>query len=142
MTPITDILALIGALFMFLASLGLIRLPDFYTRMHSASKASILGLLLIATETGITLGSLAALLHTLLVSLFFVLTTPIAAHLLGRAAYLSGIRPLVARDDLRGATIPRLTNSSNWQNLILPKTGSATIEGDTLISNLPGQRTY
>jgi multicomponent Na+:H+ antiporter subunit G len=104
---VTGLLALSGSLLMLLAAVGLLRMPDFYMRMQAAAKAGTLGILLIVTATGITLGSLSALLHALLASLFFLLTTPISAHLLGRAAYLSGIRPWVLEDDLAGRYHPQ-----------------------------------
>ncbi len=99
---VTGLLALSGALLMLIAAVGLLRMPDFYTRMQAAAKAGTLGILLIVAATGITLGSVSALLHAFLASLFFVLTTPVAAHLLGRAAYLSGVRPWVLQDELAG----------------------------------------
>ncbi len=103
---VSGLLALAGALLMLIAAIGLLRMPDFYTRMQAAAKAGTLGILLIVAATGITLGSVSALLHALLASLFFLLTTPVAAHLLGRAAYLSGIRPWVLHDDLAGRYHP------------------------------------
>jgi multicomponent Na+:H+ antiporter subunit G len=107
MTVLAGLLALIGALLMVIAGIGLLLMPDFYTRMQAAAKAGTLGILLIVAATGLLLGNLSALLHALLVSLFFLLTTPLAAHLLGRAAYLSGIRPLVHEDDLAGQYHPK-----------------------------------
>jgi multicomponent Na+:H+ antiporter subunit G len=83
----------IGAAFSLLASLGLVRFPDLYTRIHSASKAGVVGV-------GFTLISLAAAsldfqiaLRSLAVILFLIVTTPISAHLLSRSTYLSGSRP-------------------------------------------------
>jgi multicomponent Na+:H+ antiporter subunit G len=70
----------------------MLRLPDTLTRMHAATKAGTLGagLILIAEavfyrNTGITLRVLAAIV-------FLLLTAPVAAHLIGRAAYHSGIK--------------------------------------------------
>ena len=103
---VTGLLALSGSLLMMTAAIGLLRMPDFYTRMQAAAKAGTLGILLVVTATGLVLGSVSALLHALLASLFFLLTTPISAHLLGRAAYLSGIRPWVLEDDLAGRYHP------------------------------------
>ncbi|MFN3336004.1 MAG: monovalent cation/H(+) antiporter subunit G [Thermomicrobium sp.] len=105
-TLITGLLTLSGALLMLIAAVGLLRMPDFYTRMQAAAKAGTLGILLIVAATGITLGSVSALLHAFLASLFFLLTTPVAAHLLGRAAYLSGVRPWVFEDELAGRYHP------------------------------------
>jgi multicomponent Na+:H+ antiporter subunit G len=89
---ITALLLVLGSLFSFVAALGMLRLPDTVIRMHAATKAGTLGagLILIAeaffyAESGITLRALAAIL-------FLLLTAPVAAHLIGRAAYYSGIR--------------------------------------------------
>lgn len=89
---ITALLLVSGSLFSFVAALGMLRLPDTIIRMHAATKAGTLGagLILIAVavfyqDLGITLRSLAAIV-------FLLLTAPVAAHLIGRAAYYSGIK--------------------------------------------------
>jgi multicomponent Na+:H+ antiporter subunit G len=89
---VTALLLVLGSLFSLVAALGMLRLPDTVMRMHAATKAGTLGagLILIAeaffySELGITLRVLAAIL-------FLLLTAPVAAHLIGRAAYYSGIR--------------------------------------------------
>jgi multicomponent Na+:H+ antiporter subunit G len=89
---ITACLLVLGSLFAFVAALGMLRLPDTVMRMHAATKAGTLGagLILIAevffyAELGITLRALAAIA-------FLLLTAPVAAHLIGRAAYRSKIR--------------------------------------------------
>ncbi len=89
---VTSILMLAGSFFSFVAALGMLRLPDTLTRMHAATKAGTLGtgLILIAVaafyqEIGITLRALVAIV-------FLLLTAPVAAHLIGRAAYYSGIK--------------------------------------------------
>ena len=89
---ITSFLMISGSLFSLVAALGMLRLPDTIIRMHAATKAGTLGagLILIAEATfyqdlGITLRALAAIV-------FLLLTAPVAAHLIGRAAYYSGIK--------------------------------------------------
>ena len=89
---VTALLLVSGSLFSFVAALGMLRLPDTVIRMHAATKAGTLGagLILIAeafffSELGITLRVLAAIT-------FLLLTAPVAAHLIGRAAYYSKIR--------------------------------------------------
>lgn len=87
------LLSLIGAFFVFVAAVGLLRLDDLYMRMHAASKAGTLGsgVLLIALavfsrETDVVLRAVAAVV-------FLLLTAPLAAHLLARAAYTVGYHP-------------------------------------------------
>ena len=89
---LTALFLVFGSLFCLVAALGMLRLPDTVIRMHAATKAGTLGagLILIAeafffAEVGITLKALAAIS-------FLLLTAPVAAHLIGRAAYYSGIR--------------------------------------------------
>ena len=89
---ITALLLVLGSLFSFVAALGMLRLPDTVIRMHAATKAGTLGagLVLIAdafyyAELGITLRALAAIT-------FLLLTAPVAAHLIGRAAYHSKVK--------------------------------------------------
>jgi multicomponent Na+:H+ antiporter subunit G len=82
---------MIGAFFMLVGALGVIRLPDLYMRVSAATKASTLGagfcLLSLAThfgELGITSRSLATIA-------FVIITAPVAAHLISKVAYLSGV---------------------------------------------------
>ena len=89
---LTALFLVFGSLLCFVAALGMLRLPDTVIRMHAATKAGTLGagLILIAeaffyAEVGITLRALAAIS-------FLLLTAPVGAHLIGRAAYYSGIR--------------------------------------------------
>lgn len=96
MTPIIDLfvgaLLVIGSLFTLIAAVGLLRLPDLYTRMHAASKAGTLGsgLMLIAISVGA--GELDVITRGLAGVIFFLLTAPVSAHLLARAAHLRGYR--------------------------------------------------
>ena len=89
---ITAVLLVFGSLFSFVAALGMLRLPDTVIRMHAATKAGTLGAGLILlgeaffyAEFGISLRALAAIT-------FLLLTAPVAAHLIGRAAYYSKVK--------------------------------------------------
>ena len=90
------VLLVIGSVFAFLAALGIVRLPDLYTRMHAASKAGVVGAGLMLF--GVALASLdgAVILRAILGILFLLLTTPVSAHLLARAAYRAGILPVAS----------------------------------------------
>lgn len=109
---LTEMIALavtaVGVLFTLLSSVGMIRMPDLYTRVHAVGKAGTLGI------AGVLLGAavyfadpLQALKLVVLVAFFF-LTAPVAAHMLDRAAYLTGVRPIAATapDDLAGRYDP------------------------------------
>jgi multicomponent Na+:H+ antiporter subunit G len=79
---------LIGAAFMLIAALGIVRFPDLYTRMHAASKASSLGLGCILLGVAIAYPIGVVIAKCIMVLLFIFLTAPIAAHMIVRAAYL------------------------------------------------------
>lgn len=81
-------LILAGAAFALIGSIGLLRFPDIYTRLHGPTKATTLGV------GGVLLGAVVLLLlkgqqlavRELLISVFLFLTAPVSAHLIARAA--------------------------------------------------------
>jgi multicomponent Na+:H+ antiporter subunit G len=85
-------LVLIGSLFALTASIGLLRLPDFYTRMHAASKAGTLGSCVMLVALAVHADDLAVTLRALGGVVFFLLTAPVSAHLLAKAAHGSGLK--------------------------------------------------
>ncbi len=84
---LTALLLLIGAGFVLIGALGLVRLPDFFARLHAPTKASTLGIgaMLIASSLHFSLRSGDVSLHELLILLFLFITAPISAHLLCKA---------------------------------------------------------
>ncbi|OJF95903.1 monovalent cation/H(+) antiporter subunit G [Pararhizobium antarcticum] len=89
---IVIVLLVAGSLFSLLAALGLVRFPDVYTRMHSASKAGTIGSGLLLLAAGIHALDGAILLRAIAGFFFFLLTAPVAAHLLAKAAHQAGER--------------------------------------------------
>lgn len=89
-------LMLVGLFFVLAGVIGLIRLPDFYARLHATSKCDTLGLACvvggIALHTGVTLMTA----KVLLIVVFLAVMNATAAHALGRAAYRSGLQPWLA----------------------------------------------
>lgn len=87
------VLIVIGSAFALVASIGLLRFPDFYSRMHAASKAGTLGsgLLLIGMSFVAEDGAVAA--RAIAGFVFLLLTAPISAHLLAKASYAAGFTP-------------------------------------------------
>ena len=87
MNPALDILlsvlVVVGAVFTFIGSLGLVRLQDFYTRLHAPTKATTLGVgcLLVASSVYFSVTGESLSLHELLVSLFLFITAPCADRL-------------------------------------------------------------
>jgi multicomponent K+:H+ antiporter subunit G len=91
-----SLLIVIGALFVFVGSLGLARLKDFYTRLHGPTKATTLGVgsLLIASAIHFSTRGDGISLHEILVTLFLFITAPVSAHLLSKAALHLQVRSL------------------------------------------------
>jgi multicomponent Na+:H+ antiporter subunit G len=79
-----------GALFMLLAAVGLVRLPDLYLRMSATSKAATLGASLVLLGAALHFGTVAATGKALVIVAFLFLTAPAAAHAIGRAGYRRG----------------------------------------------------
>lgn len=81
-------LILLGAFFTLVGSIGLIKLPDFYMRLHGPTKASTLGVgaILIASVIYFSLNTGGVSLHEILVTLFLFITAPVSAHLMAKAA--------------------------------------------------------
>lgn len=79
-------LLLVGAFFTLVGAIGLVKLPDFFMRLHAPTKASTLGVggLLLASMLYAAKGDVV--LHELLITLFVFLTAPVGAHLLSQAA--------------------------------------------------------
>ncbi|MFW5683052.1 MAG: monovalent cation/H(+) antiporter subunit G [Phycisphaeraceae bacterium] len=98
------LLAVVGTAFAVLAAVGLVRLPDLYTRMQAASKGSTLGAIGVLLAAGVHFGEGGIIVRALLVVAFLMLTVPIAAHLIARAGYLDGVRMESSHvmDDLAG----------------------------------------
>ena len=85
-------LALIGALFFLASALGLLRLPDFYTRAHAPAKAATLGVLLAAVGSALRDGADGGLwLDRVLLIVFVLITVPIGTQMLVRGATARGI---------------------------------------------------
>jgi multicomponent K+:H+ antiporter subunit G len=83
-----SMLILIGAGFTLIGSLGLLRLRDFYSRLHAPTKATTLGVgsLLIASAVFFSYRDDGLSLHEVLVTLFLFITSPVGAHLMAKAA--------------------------------------------------------
>ena len=81
-----------GAAFCLIAGIGVARFPDLYVRMHAATKAGTLGAGLVFLAVALMGMELGVVLRALAAILFLFLTAPVAAHLLARAAYASGVK--------------------------------------------------
>lgn len=89
-------LLLFGAFFMLIGSWGLVKLPDFFTRLHAPTKASTLGMgsTLLASLVWFSVQEGSVHIHELVISIFLFLTAPVSAYMMGKAA-LHRDRPMV-----------------------------------------------
>jgi multicomponent Na+:H+ antiporter subunit G len=91
----TDILTVVswvaGAAFALLAALGVLRMPDVFTRMQASTKASTLGLGCLLIGVALQLGDFASVIRVVSIIAFVLLTTPVAAHVIARASYRADV---------------------------------------------------
>lgn len=95
------VLGLNGAFFFLAGTLGMLRFPDFYSRAHAASKCDTLGAGSILIALAVLRGFQPDMPKLLLLVGLLLLTSPTAAHTLARAAYRTGLKPLL-REGARG----------------------------------------
>ncbi|RLM59630.1 monovalent cation/H(+) antiporter subunit G [Halobellus sp. Atlit-31R] len=88
-----------GTFFGFVAVVGIVRLPDLYTRAHATSKSDTLGILLTLSGAALVFGADLAVAKTALLGIFLFVTNPTAAHAITRAAYDQGIAPWTQEGD-------------------------------------------
>lgn len=86
-----SVLILIGGAFCFIAGLGVLRLPDVLIRMHASTKAGTLGSGLILVAVAVFFTDTATTTRAIATILFLLITAPVAAHMIGRAAFKTGV---------------------------------------------------
>lgn len=96
------VLILVSAFLSMAAGIGIVRLPDVLTRLHAATKPQVLGLATVLVAIIVQVPTWGVLTTVVLVMTFQLLTQPMAAHMLGRAAYRTDHvrRDLLIEDDL------------------------------------------
>lgn len=105
-------LLVLGAALVFIGSLGMVRLADFYSRLHGPSKATTLGLGSMLAGSAVYFSTRGApSLHEVLITFFLFITTPISAHLLAKAAL-----------HLR---LPNVSGAPQGEEVVLPGTERA-----------------
>ncbi len=85
------LLCTIGTLSILFASIGILRMPDFYLRLSVTVKASTLGVGLLLAAAAMEFPEVFVTTKAIAIGFFLILTSPVAAHMIGRASYLSGI---------------------------------------------------
>ena len=91
MTVIASCLLLAGCALALLAGVGVLRLHDVFGRIHAATKPSSLGLLLVCLGAGFLVQGVTTITQLVAVVILQFFTAPVGAHLVGRAAYYSGL---------------------------------------------------
>jgi multicomponent Na+:H+ antiporter subunit G len=92
-TAVVGALLLGGMFFHVVAALGVIRLPDFYTRLHAVSKAETLGVVLTVSALVLAAGPSRLAAKLTLVAVFLFLANPTSTHAIARAALRTGLKP-------------------------------------------------
>lgn len=88
-----------GGVFCMLGALGLVRMPDFYTRMHAASVIETLGAGLILSGLMLQAGFTLVTVKLLMLALLIFFASPTATHALAQAAMVRGLKPLLAEPE-------------------------------------------
>lgn len=103
MTLIVDVLSwaflLAGGFFCVVGAVGLLRMPDFYTRMHAASVIETLGAGLILFGLVLQAGFTLVTVKLLMLGVLIFFASPTATHALARAAMVRGLKPLLAEPE-------------------------------------------
>ena len=91
------ILCLFGGIATVIAAVGVLRFPDFYTRMHAASVTDSLGALTLLVGMAFLAPSFPIVVKLALIGLFLVLTGPTSTHAMANAAYTAGLEPWIGK---------------------------------------------
>ena len=115
---IISLLLLLAASVVFLAAVGLLKMPDLPTRMHATTKSGVLAIVLIMIAVALFFARADITARALAIIAFTFITAPIAAHAIGRAGYLSGVAlwSESVRDDLKDYYASRSQATSSQVN--------------------------
>lgn len=84
------VLLFVGVFFTLVAAIGLLRMPDIYSRMHAAAKPQLLGLMFVCAGIALEMLQWRWVVLGLVVLALQVITAPVGSHLVGRAIYRTG----------------------------------------------------
>ncbi|ERM81447.1 sodium:proton antiporter [Rhodonellum psychrophilum GCM71 = DSM 17998] len=124
MTEITIfILSSLGTLFILLAAIGVVKMPDLYLRISVTTKAATLGIGLILVAAAFYFNDSSITARVLAIILFMLLTAPVGAHMIGRASYFTGVKMWKKSilDDLEGQYDPKTHKLSSEDQKSLKK---------------------
>lgn len=88
---ICNIFLFAGTMFILLAAIGIIKMPDFYMRISVTTKAATLGIGLILAGAAFYFKEITTITRIAAIIFFVFLTAPVAAHIIGKASYIAGV---------------------------------------------------
>lgn len=95
---ISWILFVLGGLFVIAGSTGLLRFPDFYTRLHAAGVTDTLGTELILLAMIFQSDNFTTIIKLVLISMFMLFTSPVSTHAIAHAAWVGRLKPMTGAD--------------------------------------------
>jgi multicomponent Na+:H+ antiporter subunit G len=98
LTVLTWGFLILGSLFILIGGIGVLRLPDLFSRMHGAGLTDTIGAGLILVGLMFESGFSAAMIRLVFILLFLWYTSPLASYALAKAALASGVRPLLGKE--------------------------------------------
>lgn len=100
---VVSVLIVCASIFMVLAAIGLVKFPDLPTRMHATTKSGVLAICLIMVAVGLHFSQTEITARVIAIISFILITAPVAAHAIGRAAYFAGVPlwPGTTKDELK-----------------------------------------
>ena len=88
---ISLVFIVLGSFFILVSAIGLLRMPDLYMRMSATTKAATLGVGFVVLGTAIQYWEVGIFSRAIIIISFLLITAPVAAHMIGRAAYFDGV---------------------------------------------------
>ena len=85
------VLMFVGSFFTLVASVGLLRMPDLFMRLSATTKAATLGIALVLAAAALHFNQTGVTGRVIAIIVFVILTAPVAAHMIARAAYFNGV---------------------------------------------------
>lgn len=87
-----------GSVFVIIGGIGLLRLPDFYSRIHAAGITDTMGAWLILIGLMFSAGWSLVTAKLVMLLFFLLLTSPLASHALAKAAFMRGLKPMIGNE--------------------------------------------
>ena len=128
---IVSVLIVCASVFMMLAAIGIVKFPDLPTRMHATTKSAVLAICLIMVAVALYFAQTEITARVIAIIAFVLITAPVAAHAIGRAAYFAGVPlwPGTIKDELKDYYSPEHIKEEN-SKLSLEKSPETSVENN------------